>query len=84
MGSTTNGEKDDVQTLNYFTCTLGQAAVIIDQKPHDFHSINEFIEQQAKHIPHLAAVGFPVPRKEEEWGAHIFSEPHRQSSQDIY
>jgi len=47
--------------INYFICTLGQAAV---QQDHgSFKNINELIDQQAEHVPNLPAVGFYAPSK---------------------
>jgi thioester reductase-like protein len=44
---------------NYFTCTLGQAAVLRIQQPHK--TVNDLLEAQAQAHPNRPAVGFPGP-----------------------
>ncbi|KAI9719116.1 MAG: putative secondary metabolism biosynthetic enzyme [Candelaria pacifica] len=47
---------------NYFVCTLGQAAALKqDKHREDFSTINDFIDLQAKSLPHAPAVGIPRP-----------------------
>ena len=48
--------------LNYFTCTLGQAARLHQDK--SYTNIPEFIDQQAQKDPELPAVGFYEVGKE--------------------
>lgn len=64
-------------TLNYFTCTLGQAVEINDKAPHEFRTINEFLRHQARVIPRAPAVGFPVPSEtvsdRSKWRHEVFS-----------
>ena len=43
-------------TINYFVCTLGQAARLNQTK--EYKTIPEFIDYQAQHHPNLPAVGF--------------------------
>lgn len=56
---------------NYFTCTLGQAASLGLTQPHK--TVNEFLDAQAKDHPDLPAVGFPVPRKGQQWQYRLYS-----------
>ena len=61
---------------NYFVCTLGQAAAINKKDPHDFVTINEFLEKQQKSRPSDLAVGFPIPSKnetDESWKYELLS-----------
>ncbi len=61
---------------NYFVCTLGQAASINAQRPHQFSNINEFLDKQAQAIPDAPAVGFPLPLREDscrQWGQKLIS-----------
>jgi lipopolysaccharide biosynthesis glycosyltransferase len=46
---------------NYFTCTLGQAALISAESPHNRKTILDIIHQQASLSPDALAVGFAVP-----------------------
>ena len=52
--------KIDQDRLNYFVCTLGQASEINEKGPHEFTTINEFIDFQAEHYPDSPAVGFSI------------------------
>lgn len=58
-------------SLNYFTCTLGQAT----QLPRtQFGTVNELIDKQAEEHGNKFACGFPVPRNgDQEWGCDLFS-----------
>lgn len=56
----------------YFTCTLGQAAEFNKVNPHDFNTINEFVDRQAQAYEDHAAVAFPVPSENAPWSSHIF------------
>lgn len=59
--------------INYFTCTLGQAASLPTDRPEaDLKTINDFLDFQAKHCPNLPAVAFPVPG-EALWGYEVLS-----------
>ncbi len=65
-----------VLETNYFVCTLGQAASINAQRPHQFSNINEFLDEQAQAIPDAPAVGFPLPSREgsnPQWSQKIIS-----------
>ena len=63
--------------VNYFVCTLGQAAAVIADKPHPFKTVNEFIDYQARQHPSRPAVGFPIPPKDKEtdkkWNHAVYS-----------
>ena len=63
--------------VNYFVCTLGQAAALNTEKPHAFKTINEFIDLQARQYPNRPAVGFPSPlkgkEKDKEWNHEVYS-----------
>ena len=52
--------------VNYFVCTLGQAAALNADKPHPFQTVNEFIDHQAREHPSHPAIGFPIPPKDKE------------------
>lgn len=56
---------------NYFVCTLGQAAELNARNPHEFKTINEFLDEQNATIADRPAVGFPLPdskdKSGEEW-----------------
>ena len=61
---------------NYFVCTLGQAASINKKHPHDFVTIDEFLEKQQKSRPSDLAVGFPIPSRnetDETWEFELLS-----------
>lgn len=45
--------------LNYFTCTLGEAARWNVDHPHPFTTVNELIDEQAKELRQRPAVNFP-------------------------
>ncbi len=51
-------------SLNYFTCTLGQAAELQGGIPRDFTTVTEFIDIQAQVHRDKPAVGFPLPASE--------------------
>ncbi|KAI4125879.1 MAG: hypothetical protein LQ338_004023 [Usnochroma carphineum] len=62
--------------LNYFVCTLGQAVEVNKKDPHQFKTINEFLDYQARVAPDRLAVGFPVPaiaRENGQWESLILS-----------
>lgn len=68
-----NGEEAS-DSLNYFICTLGQAASINGISPHKFKTINEFIDVQAERVPGLPAVAFPIPQdKDQIWSSVVLS-----------
>ncbi|KAL8779128.1 MAG: hypothetical protein Q9213_007089 [Squamulea squamosa] len=60
---------------NYFVCTLGQAVKVNEESPHQFGTINEFLDYQAHVVPKSPAVGFPIPSQDDnqEWGYEIFT-----------
>ncbi|KAI9844350.1 MAG: putative NRPS-like protein biosynthetic cluster [Sclerophora amabilis] len=64
---------DEFPNLNYFICTLGQAAQINAREPHDFSTVNDFLDRQAQLIPNRPAVGFPKPSLNSDgpWGHDI-------------
>lgn len=45
--------------LNYFTCTLAEAAAWNAQHPHPFHTVNHLIDEQAEDLRQRPAVNFP-------------------------
>lgn len=45
--------------LNYFTCTLGEAAAWNAHHPHPFHTVNHLIDEQAEDLRQRPAVNFP-------------------------
>ncbi|KAG9196623.1 hypothetical protein G6011_01744 [Alternaria panax] len=51
---------------NYFVCTLGQAAVL-NTNPKPYRNISDFLTQQSQHHPFLPAVGFPIPRSDQQY-----------------
>ena len=63
--------------LNYFVCTLGEAAAINTNNPHSWRTVNDFIDYQAEKFPKHPAVGFPIPSdgidKDLGWGSVIYS-----------
>lgn len=56
----------EVVDINYFVCTLGQAAASIAEKPRTYKTVNDFIDHQAREHPSRPAVGFPIPPKDKE------------------
>lgn len=63
--------------VNYFVCTLGQAAALNADQPHPFKTVNEFIDYQAREHPSHPAIGFPIPPKDKEtdktWDYGVYS-----------
>ncbi|KAL1848673.1 putative NRPS-like protein biosynthetic cluster [Diaporthe australafricana] len=54
------GTMEKVEThLNYFTCTLGEAARWNAEHPHPFHTVNHLIDEQAEDLRQTPAVNFP-------------------------
>ena len=45
--------------VNYFVCTLDQAALLNERNPHAYKTINEFFDERAQSSN--PAVGFPRP-----------------------
>ena len=64
--------------MNYFTCTLGQAADLKQQTPWNFDTINDLIDLQCRDHPADYAVGFPLPpgnsSEETCWHYELLSE----------
>lgn len=57
-----NKQPDHTMTetdLNYFTCTLGQAAKWNRDHPHPFDTVNALVDEQAKELRQRPAVNFP-------------------------
>lgn len=51
---------------NYFVCTLGQASALnAESKPYS--TISQFLIHQSKSCGSSPAVGFPLPRAQDEW-----------------
>ena len=62
--------------LNYFVCTLGQAAELNTKNPHKFKTINDFLALQAHDYPDEPAVGFPLPTTggtDQQWDYEVLS-----------
>ena len=57
--------------VNYFTCTLGQAAEINTGSPSSTKTISQFLKYQADKNPEIPAAAFPLPQ-EGEWGYELF------------
>ncbi|KAL8839469.1 MAG: hypothetical protein Q9176_004465 [Flavoplaca citrina] len=59
----------------YFTCTLGQAAGLNARSPHEFETITQFIDYQARACSKAPAVGFPIPSEgdDEKWKYVVFT-----------
>ncbi|KAL8895047.1 MAG: hypothetical protein Q9192_003881 [Flavoplaca navasiana] len=59
----------------YFTCTLGQAAGLNDNSPHEFGTVIQFIDYQARACSKAPAVGLPIPSKNEDgkWKYVVYS-----------
>lgn len=57
--------------VNYFTCTLGQAARY--QQGRSYKTINEFFDHQTCHTPDLPAVGFFQPGNGKPWKSRVLS-----------
>lgn len=45
--------------LNYFTCTLGEAARWNEVHPHPFETVNHLVDVQAEELGQRPAVNFP-------------------------
>ena len=69
MGS--NLDIPDVD-VDYFTCTLGQAA-LFDRVSKTCNTINYFIDERSATSPALPAVGFPRVQKVGAWGEQVLS-----------
>lgn len=44
--------------LNYFICTLGEAAIWNREHPHPFHTVNDLVDEQAKELRQRPAINF--------------------------
>lgn len=55
MGSQQEQDPDPT----YFTCTLGEAQIFNSKTPHQYETINDFIEYHYHHNPDLPAFCFP-------------------------
>jgi acyl-coenzyme A synthetase/AMP-(fatty) acid ligase len=67
---------------NYFVCTLGQAAAL-SGKAKQYRTITEFVDLQNQRHPFLPAVGFPIPKQDQQpWGYKVlsFGEVHQGSN----
>lgn len=52
--------EDTTETnLNYFTCTLGEAAKWNEAHPHPFETVNDLVDVQAGDLRQRPAVNFP-------------------------
>ena len=59
--------------MNYFACTLGQAAEQTLCDLADVKNINDFIDYQAEKFPNRHAVGFPSQNWNYEGDALVWS-----------
>jgi hypothetical protein len=67
------GSESSASSVNYFTCTLGQAAELNPRKLPKYHTINEFIDIQTEQCPDSPAVGFPIHANEDRsWSFELF------------
>jgi acyl-CoA synthetase (AMP-forming)/AMP-acid ligase II len=58
---------------NYFVCTLGQAAAL-NTNPKPYRNISDFLSQQFQHHSLLPAVGFPIPRPDQQnWDYRVLT-----------
>ncbi|EUC40804.1 hypothetical protein COCMIDRAFT_107854 [Bipolaris oryzae ATCC 44560] len=58
---------------NYFVCTLGQAAAL-NTTPKSYRNISDYIRQQSYNHPLLPAVGFPIPKlDQQEWSYKVLT-----------
>ncbi|KAJ6193509.1 male sterility protein-domain-containing protein [Bipolaris maydis] len=58
---------------NYFVCTLGQAAAL-NTSPKSYRNISDYIRQQSQNHPLLPAVGFPIPKlDQQEWSFKVLT-----------
>ena len=67
-------QQERVADLNYFVCTLGQAASIKAKNHRPFMQVNDFVDRQARYFPNHPAVGFPTRYPNGEWDFVIISE----------
>lgn len=77
MSSAAAKDHEASPEVNYFVCTLGQAASFNHRSPHSFRTVNGFLDAQAQAIPHSPAVGFPTltghQKDEAEWDYLVLS-----------
>ena len=60
--------------LNYFVCTLGEAAELKNEKSTTYTTVNDLVDRRAYLNPDLPALAFPLPGVDgEEWGSQIYS-----------
>jgi len=58
----------------YFTCTLGEAAVLKATNSIKHTTVNELVDHQAIQSPDSPAVAFPLPSGEgQEWDSEVYS-----------
>lgn len=62
--------------VNYFTCTLGEAAEINSKIPHSYTTITSFLDVQARDVPERSAVALPCPGADGdgEWQCEVICE----------
>jgi hypothetical protein len=61
--------------LNYFVCTLGEAAELKNDKSTTYTTVNDLIDRKVCSSPDLPALAFPLPSVDGEvWGSQIYSE----------
>lgn len=77
---------EDYQDLNYFVCTLGEAAIINNGNIQPSKTINDLIDHLARQFPYHPAVAFPIPQENggDQWGQKLYSESACPLMQDIF
>lgn len=74
--------KSPSASMNYFTCTLGEAPERLPELA-DIRTVNDFIDHQSRIHSKDLAVGFPTSGDEfHDWGYETFS-GFEQSEMDI-
>lgn len=62
------------ERVDYFTCTLGQAAAARAEHPTSYGTVNDLFDERCREIPDRLAVGFPEPPKNKgPWTYQVFS-----------
>lgn len=59
--------------LNYFTCTLDQAAKLNETRPNPFPTIIHLLDKQALDLGHRPAVGLPYRESNGAWTWEVLS-----------
>ena len=62
-----------MEDLNYFVCTLGQAAILNAHNPHESETVSDFVDSMADEHDSMPAIGVPIPGDEDPWQADFCS-----------